>query len=57
MKSHRSYTPDPGAIVWKILWPLLIVDGIMWIWYAERPRMAAVWFAVFLVSLFYVRRG
>lgn len=57
MTSHRSYTPDPGAIIWALLWPLLIIDGLMWIFYAEHPRVAALWFALFLVSLFYVRRN
>ena len=56
MKSHRSYTPDPSRLIAYVLWPLLALNGLLWILYAHAPFMASVWFLMGVASLFYVRQ-
>ena len=57
MKSHRSYTPDPSRLIAYVLWPLLALNGLLWILYAHAPFMASVWFLMGVGSLFYVRQS
>ena len=56
MKSHRSYVPDQTRIILWLLYPLLALNGLLWTLYAHAPFMAALWFAMAITSLFYLRR-
>jgi len=56
MKSHRSYTPDPTRQIVMLLWPLLLLNGVLWIAYARVPFMASLWFLMLIGTLFYLRK-
>lgn len=56
MKSHRSFVPDPTLLIVRLLWPLLILNGVLWIAYAKVPFMSAMWFLMLIGTIFYMRR-
>jgi len=37
-------TIDPMKLLWLALIPLLLVNCLMWSWYAHRPFIAFIWF-------------
>jgi len=57
MKSHRSYVYDPTPLIVKILWPLLILNGALWIGYAKVPVVGAAWFLALIATIFWMRRN
>lgn len=55
--SHRSYTYDPTLLIVRLLWPLLLANGLLWLFYARVPFMASVWFLMMLGTIWYMRRN
>jgi hypothetical protein len=54
--SRRSYTYDPTRQIVMLLWPLLLLNGVLWIVYAHVPFVASIWFLMLLVSIVYMRK-
>lgn len=53
----RSHFPDPTRLIVQILWPLLVLNGVLWIAYAKVPFVSALWFLMLLATIFYMRRN
>lgn len=53
----RNSIPDPTRQIVMFLWPLLLLNGVLWIAYAHVPIMSALWWLMLLGSIFYMRRN
>lgn len=53
----RNSIPDPTRQIVMLLWPLLILNGVLWTFYAHVPFMSAMWWVALLGTIFYMRRN